>query len=224
MHTLFLPIRTLFFPMRTVFLPAHTVFLRSLTIILSAILLAACSTSPDSSARKDPLKQKVSVTVSGPDMPVTSTTPLSWYADVAGVLAPSGDSNSDAVIASLPDKGAVPAWIQQEIQTQMEAKGFMFAQGPTRYQVVGAMVLGDGEASAKTQAVFRLFPSLEGTSDAEHPKGTLLLGIWDSETKQGVWRSALQTFAEPHAPDDAKRQRLSQLVSEVLSELQPARS
>lgn len=211
---------------------SFTAVIPRLGMLLSVLFVVACTTSttspdPDSSARKDPMAQKVSVTVSGPEMPVTTTTPLSWYADVAAVMAPVGDTKnakSDAVIANLPDKGEVPAWMQHEIQTQMEAKGFLFTEDSTRYQVVGAMVLGEGEASTKAQALFRLFPTLAGTADAEHPKGTLLLGIWDSEEKKGVWRSALQTFADPHAPDAAKRQRLSGLVAEMLSKLEPARS
>lgn len=212
----------------------HTLFTRGLScsrvfkslmlVLIPALLLAGCSNSPDSSARKDPLKQKVSVTVTTPNMPVTSSTPLSWHTEVAGVIAPTGEGSNSAGISVLPDKGSVPAWIQQEIQKQMEAKGFLFAEAPTRYQLVGAMVLGEGEASARAQALFRLFPSLEGSSDAKHPKGTMLLGIWDSEERKGVWRSALQTFAEPQAPDAVKRERLSALVAEMLAKLEPART
>ncbi|MBU3069000.1 hypothetical protein KOI40_04160 [Aestuariicella sp. G3-2] len=214
MHTLF-----------TRGLPCPRVFMSlMLSVLLPALLLAGCSNSPNSSARKDPLKQKVSVTVSSPDMPVTASTPLSWHTEVAGVIAPSGKGANPAGISVLPDNGSVPAWIQQEIQKQLEAKGFLFTQGPTRYQLVGAMVLGEGEASARAQALFRLFPSLEGTSDAKHPKGTMLLGIWDSQERKGVWRSALQTFAEPQAPDALKRERLSGLVAEMLAKLEPARS
>lgn len=197
--------------------------MRWLVILSATFLLAACAIS-NAPARKDPLQQKVSVTVSGASMPVTRTTPLSWYTDVQEVKAPSGAKHSkrDAAIEQLPDNGEVPLWIQSEIQRQMEAKGFLFTGEPTRYQLVGAAVLGEGEASVQVQKVFQLFPALAGTGDAAHPKGTLLLGIWDAQLERGVWRTALQTFADIHAPDAIKRQRLSDLVAEMLARLEPA--
>lgn len=198
--------------------------MQKLWISVLSLCLTACVIS-NAPARKAPLQQKVSVTVQGAELPVTATTPLSWYADVKEVKALRGDIQSvrrDAVIDRLPDDGAVPMWIQTEIQRQMEAKGFLFTASPTRYQLVGAAVLGEGEASTQVQKVFHLFPALAGTGDAAHPKGTLLLGIWDSRLERGVWRTALQTFADIQAPDAVKRQRLSDLVAEMLAKLEPA--
>lgn len=204
-------------------MPVKQKSVRRLLTVSLALLLAACATS-NTPARKDPLQQKVSVTVSGPALPVTRTTPLSWYTEVQEVKAPSGArySKRDAVLEQLPDNGEVPLWIQTEIQRQMEAKGFLFTAAPTRYQLVGAAVLGEGEASVQVQKVFQLFPALAGMGDAAHPKGTLLLGIWDARLERGVWRTALQTFADIHATDAVKRQRLSDLIAEMLVKLEPA--
>ena len=200
----------------------QTLVLRLVMVSLT-LLLAACITS-NTPARKDPLQQKVSVTVSGAALPVTRSTPLSWYTDVQEIKAPSGGkySRRDAAIEKMADNGDVPVWIQTEIQRQMEARGFLFTAAPTRYQVVGAAVLGDGEASVQVQKVFQLFPTLAGVGDAAHPKGTLLLGIWDAQLERGVWRTALQTFADINATDAAKRQRLSDLIAEMLARLEPA--
>lgn len=187
------------------------------------LVLGACATS-NTPARKAPLQQKVSVTVAGADMPVTRSTPLSWYAEVREVKVLTGDrfSRRDAALAELPDNGVLPQWVQTEIQRQMEAKGFHFAPAPTRYQLIGAVVLGEGEASDQLQKVFQLFPALDGSGDVAHPKGTLLLGIWDARLQRGVWRTALQTFANIHAEDEAKHQRLSALIAEMLAKLEPA--
>ena len=183
--------------------------MRILSVVMVVFLLAACVASP---TQRDPLKQKVSVSVSGPDMPVTRETPLSWYSDVISV-------NDDGATRDQP-QGSIPDWMKGEIQQQMEAKGFQFADSHTRYQMVSVMILGDGDISRNTQAMFRLFPTLQGES-RQYPKGTLLLGILDSETSQGVWRSALQTFATPDASDEQKQARLKVLVAETLKSLQP---
>lgn len=183
--------------------------MRIFSVVMVVLSLAACVASP---TQRDPLKQKVSVSVSGPDMPVTRETPLSWYSDVISVT-------DDGAKRSQPE-GSIPDWVKGEIQQQMEAKGFQFTDTGTRYQMVSVMILGDGDISRNTQAMFRLFPALQGTS-RDYPKGTLLLGILDSETSQGVWRSALQTFAMPDAPEEQKRERLKGLLADTLKTLQP---
>lgn len=185
--------------------------MRTLVVLCVAVFLAACVETP---VQQDPSRQKVSVTVTGPDMPVTRSTPLSWYSDVISI----NDTGAT------PEKisGAIPDWVKGEIQAQMEAKGFQFTDQVSRYQVVGVLMVGEGEASLSTQTMFRLFPSLQGP-EQEHPKGTLLLGILDSDTQRGVWRSALQTYTTPDAEEAARRERISGLIAGMLKNLKPSR-
>jgi len=184
--------------------------MRIMATVLVCLSLAACVSSP---TQRDPLKQKVSVSVSGPNMPVTRDTPLSWYSDVISINDTGNNLTSDK---------ATPSWVKGEIQQQMEARGFLFTQDATRYQVVSVLLLGEGDVSQSTQAMFRLFPSLQGTSK-DYPKGTLLLGILDSDTSKGVWRSALQTFATPEASQEVRRERLAAAIADTLKGLQPGR-
>jgi hypothetical protein len=184
--------------------------MRIAVTILLCLSLAACVSSP---AERDPLKQKVSVRVSGPNMPVTRTTPLSWYSDVISINDTGDEIASD---------NRVPSWVKGEIQQQMEARGFLFSAEATRYQVISVLLLGEAEASQSTQAVFRLFPSLSG-SVKDHPKGTLLLGILDSQGRKGVWRSAVQTFTSPEASEQVRRERLTAAVADSLKDLNPGR-
>ncbi len=183
--------------------------MRIMAIGLLMVSLLGCTTTEHV---KDPLKQTVTVTVSGPNMPVTRNTPLSWYSDVISI----NDTNADA-----PLNPAVVQWTKAEVQRQMAAKGFMFADEASRYQVVSVLLLGDGDVSHSTQEVFRVFPSLAG-EDSKHPKGTLMLGIIDMDTREGVWRSALQVFSNPEATDAELQARLRESVANMLKNLQPS--
>lgn len=184
--------------------------MRIVATILLCLSLASCVTSP---SQRDPLKQKVSVSVSGPTMPVTRETPLSWYSDVISI------NDTGNGVAS--DK-AISAWMKGEVQQQMESRGFVFSNATTRYQVVGVLLLGEGEISQSTQQLFKLFPALQGNS-RDYPKGTILLGILDTQVNQAVWRSALQAFATPEASEQEKHERLAAAVTDTLRDLKPGR-
>ncbi|MGH1372409.1 MAG: hypothetical protein ACRBBW_10260 [Cellvibrionaceae bacterium] len=184
--------------------------MRIVATLLLCLSLAACVTSP---TQRDPLKQKVSVSVSGPTMPVTRNTPLSWYSDVISI--------NDTGNAVAPDK-ALASWVKGEVQQQMEARGFVFSDSATRYQVVNVLLLGEGDISQSTQQLFKLFPALQGDS-RDYPKGTILLGILDTRLNKAVWRSALQTFATPDADEQQKHERLSAAVTDTLRDLKPGR-
>ncbi len=183
--------------------------MRIVAIGLLIVSLLGCTTTE---RVKDPLTQTVTVTVSGPNMPVTSNTPLSWYSDVISI----NDTKADTSLSS-----SVVQWTKAEVQRQMAAKGFLFADEPSRYQVVSVLLLGDGEVSHSTQEVFRVFPSLAG-KDHDHPKGTLMLGIIDMDTREGVWRSALQVFSNPEATDAERQARLQESIANMLKNLKPA--
>lgn len=184
--------------------------MRIVATVLLCLSLIACVTSP---TQRDPLKQKVSVSVSGPTMPVTRDTPLSWYSDVISINDTGNGVASDKTIT---------VWMKDEVQRQMESRGFSFSEESTRYQVVNVLLLGEGEISQSTQELFKLFPALQGDS-RDYPKGTILLGILDTRVNKAVWRSALQTFATPEASEQEKHTRLSAAVADTLKGLKPGR-
>ncbi len=184
--------------------------MRIVATILLCVSLVACVTSP---TQRDPLKQKVSVSVSGPTMPVTRDTPLSWYSDVISINDTGNGVASDKDIST---------WVKGEIQKQMESRGFVFSNDETRYQVINVLLLGEGEISQSTQQLFKLFPALQGDSK-DYPKGTILLGILDTQINKAVWRSALQSFATPQATEQEKHARLSAAVTDTLRDLKPGR-
>ncbi len=178
---------------------------------LIGVWMMGCSSSSDSPGDTGALSQSTRVSVMGPEMPVNRHTPLSWYGDPVEIVE----------LEAQPLEGALPVWVKQEIQSQMQAKGFTFTDTQSRYQVVSAIVLGEGDAGVQAKEMFRLFPTLAGSSSSRHPKGTLLLGIWDSEQRKGVWRSAMQAFTHPDAPLAERQQRFSALLDKMLVKLEP---
>lgn len=188
---------------------------RILIWIATVVLLAGCSAS--STMPDNPLSQRVTVTVSpGEALPISSATPLSWYSDVITVSDVKASDNGEAQRESLK------ALLKSSIQENLQAKGFSFAEegSVSRYQLVAVAMLGDRDNAEHVQQLFRLFPSLSGSSD-KYPKGTLLVGILDQQTNRAVWRGATQAFTSSTLTDEERRERLSHSVGGLLKDVKP---
>ncbi len=187
--------------------------LRAASVSILLLLGVTACVSTSTSAPHEPLKQKVTVTVSSPDMPVKSNTPMSWARDLKKF-------SDDELV----DKNReFYNWIGSEVQAQVVSKGFTVVDelASTRYQLVGVVVLSDTDKGQHAEELFKLFPSLTGES-SDNPKGTLLLGILDTQTGQGVWRGAIQVFTNPEATVAESQVRVRELLQGLLKKLKPA--
>lgn len=174
--------------------------------------LLGCIAEP---AKRDPLKQKVTVTLTQPNMPVTGETPLSWYSDVIGVR--------DSEAPRQPTNGLGREFAKMAIADQLQAKGYQLTQESTRYQLISLMVLGDGEVTTYAKSIFKVYPTLVGASK-EYPKGTIALAIVDTKLERAVWRSAVEAFVDPRADAPEKQARIERYVSDLLKHLPDAQS
>jgi hypothetical protein len=185
-------------------------FFKILTIPLILVGCSANDSIPDK-----PLSQRVTVTVSsGEDMPITRTTPLSWYSDVITVV--DAEANGQAASNDFKD------FLKQSIQDNLKSKGFSFTEeGDTsRYQLVVVAMLGDQQAASNVKQLFQLYPSLSGESP-KYPKGTILVGILDQQISRAVWRGATQAFTSTTLTEDERRQRISHTIGGLLKNVKP---
>ncbi|BFM14011.1 hypothetical protein R50073_01940 [Maricurvus nonylphenolicus] len=189
--------------------------MRILAWISVVLFVAGCSTS--GSMPDNPLSQRVTVTVSsGDELPVTSTTPLSWYSDVITV------SDVEAPEGAKAQRDSLKELLKESVQENLQTKGFSFAEegSDSRYQLVVVALLGDKANAENVQQLFQLYPSLSGESD-KYPKGTLLVGILDQETNRAVWRGATQAFTSAELTHEERRQRLNYSVGGLLKDVKP---
>ncbi len=183
-------------------------------LIIPFILVGCSANDP---APDKPLSQRVTVTVSsGEDMPITRSTPLSWYSDVITVA----DTESEGVSSS----DALRRYLKQSIQENLLGKGFSFTEegAASRYQLVVVAMLGDQEAAHNVKQLFQLYPSLSGDSD-KYPKGTILVGILDQQMSRAVWRGATQAFTSSELSDAERRERLNYSIGGLLKNVKPGR-
>jgi len=174
--------------------------------------LLGCIAEP---AKRDPLKQKVTVTLTQPNMPISANTPLSWYSDVISVR--------DSKAPRQPANRLGREFAKVAIADQLQAKGYRVTQKSTRYQLISLMALGDDEATTYAKSVFKVYPALVGVSK-EYPKGTMALAIVDSKLERAVWRSSVEAFVDPSVEASEKQARIRHLVSDLLKHLPDAQS
>ena len=187
-------------------------FFQALFLCGCVVGLTGCVTEI---AQRDPLKQSVVVTLTQPNMPLTAQTPLSWYSDVIRVL--------DSSAPRQPSDGRGGDFAKLAITEQLQAKGYQVIQQATRYQLISLMTLGDDQATANAQRVFRIYPALVGVSK-EYPKGTIALAIVDSKLEQTVWRSAVEAFVDPNAEAAEKQAHIRRYVTDLLKNLPNVKS
>jgi len=187
-------------------------FFQIIVLSFCCIGLLGCITEP---AQRDPLKQSVAVTLTQPNMPVTAHTPLSWYSDVISVL------DTTAPRQPTDDRGS--EFAKNEIADQLQAKGYLLTPEVTRYQLISLMTLGDDQATATANNIFRVYPALVGVSK-EYPKGTMALAIVDSKLGRAVWRSSVEAFVDPKAAASEKQARIRRYVKDLLKHLPNAKS
>ncbi len=182
-----------------------------------AIPLALLGCSANETMPKNPLSQRVTVTVSsGEDMPVTRSTPLSWYSDVITVsdVKTSEEANNQ--------RDTLKIAVKDSVQENLQAKGFSFVEEGTssRYQLVVVAMLGDKTNAEHVQQLFQLYPSLSGDS-AKYPKGTILVGILDQKINRAVWRGATQAFTTAGLSDTERRERINHSIGGLLKDVKP---
>jgi Domain of unknown function (DUF4136) len=186
-----------------------------LTALVIPLVLLGCSAN-DSIPDK-PLSQRVTVTVSsGEDMPITRTTPLSWYSDVITVM--------DTEITEQSTSSSLKTYLKQSVQDNLQGKGFAFVEegASSRYQLVVVAMLGDQEAASNVKQLFQLYPSLSGDS-AKYPKGTILVGILDQQINRAVWRGATQAFTSSDLSEEERLERINHSVGGLLKNVKPGR-
>ncbi len=182
-----------------------------------AIPLALLGCSANEAMPKNPLSQRVTVTVSsGEVMPVTRSTPLSWYSDVITV------SDVETAEDAKAQRDTLKALVKDSIQENLQAKGFSFAEegNASRYQLVVVAMLGDKANAENVQQLFQLYPSLSGDS-SKYPKGTILVGILDQQINRAVWRGATQAFTTATLSDAERRERINHSIGGLLKDVKP---
>ncbi len=172
-------------------------------IILVLQLAVGCSNTND-------LKQRRVVAVSNPQIKITRTTALTWYADF--------EIHSDIPSA---DKASYTALIKQQIENELIDKGFNFQLQETdsQYQVIALAVADKTQISSEYLSLFKLFPELSYDSDLS--QGTLIVAIVDPLERTAAWRGTVQMFLEPKLEKSIRQQRISDSISKLLRNLKP---
>ncbi|MBL4826846.1 MAG: hypothetical protein JKY66_03900, partial [Spongiibacteraceae bacterium] len=182
------------------------------TGILSLWLLASCSLpEPQPELGISELSNVSAVTVRSPGFSIKSGDRLEWRRPLIWVQ---GESLPESV------NTINPRGLMVEIQRQLVNKGYVFVQGGKApdYEIVAAVILGESEKGAALAELARLYPAL-GDSFNSLKKGTLMMGIAQSGSRNLVWRSSVQAFIAENPSLSQQRDRVQVIVSSLLKAL-----
>jgi len=170
------------------------------------------------SNHQNDLKEKRVVAVSNPQIQISRTTELTWYADFEIYT---GSEQTTALQKS--EKSEFTQLIKHKIEQEIINKGFNFSIQPsleeTQYQVVALAVADDNFTSSEYLELFQLFPELSSESDLK--QGTLIVAIVDPVQRKAAWRGSIQLYLEPSLDKNMRKKRISKSVSKLLKSLKP---
>lgn len=184
---------------------------RVLGSILVTLAAGACSGAPSVSH------------VSAPGVDFSSLRSWSWMPD-------------QAATASRPDYEAVSERIRVAVEREMDARGFRLVASDPDFYLGGQLILDDGASYETVNAYWgsgwnygSMAPmylpdadmSASTTREIDYTAGTLVIDVFEAETRELVWRGVAEEHVEPE-DDPADRQRKAdEAVRMVLERFPP---
>lgn len=154
-----------------------------LLILFSLLLgLGACMSRPSTQpVQTDPLAQASAISVTLPGFKTDSGTTLRWYSSPKWV----GDTGQPHLARK----------IQHYLREEFTSKGYLFVpEGEqAHYDVLLVVLQGELAEAPDVMEIFHLYPDLAGNPEG-YSKGTVLVAIAPSGTRDIVWRSAMEVF------------------------------
>ncbi|CAA0120594.1 Uncharacterised protein [BD1-7 clade bacterium] len=188
-----------------------------LLAVFAILTLAACSSQPQQSnqtAQQLLPAALTNYTVIVMDNGVISLEPgmkFAWKDPMAVVGVPESEEQ------------AVSKRMQETIEKEIESHGYGFTDNLSQapYSLVSVAILDEATSDADLDdftLAFGLDPGLP-TPTAQYGKGSLVVGVFDTQFGSLVWRGAVQVFTDHTLPADVKQQRAANAVRALLKEL-----
>jgi hypothetical protein len=104
----------------------------------------------------------------------------------------------------------------QAISQSLQKEGYQLTTGKADFSVSFAIALVDELNDEKISKHFGVTPGLQGSSNSD--KGSFLIAIENSLTKQRIWRGAVQGFVQNNYTDKQRVERAEMVVNMVLKQ------
>ncbi|HVL02247.1 MAG TPA: hypothetical protein VM553_20655 [Dongiaceae bacterium] len=178
-------------------------------LFASALVLSGCDTATAPNDLPRELRQSSVVSTSTPDFAPKPGSTLAWKNELHLNLSPG--------VAADP---AQVAFIQKEVDKQLQEKGYATAAAGTTpaYLVEGVLVMGDELNETQLRDALGFDPGLVG-QDTHYEKGSLLLFLLDPTGLQTKWLGVVQIFAAPDLPQNVREERIKFGVGQLLQTL-----
>jgi len=180
-----------------------TVSLRT-CLVLWLAMVGGCGISPS-----EELASASAISFTEPGFYLAPGAVLSWRSDVVYLFEDP---------AERPE--AFRPFLQQEVQAQLEGRGYRFEPTQATHGIVALAVIGSDYNATEILRQYRLSPSFPASR--RYARGTLLVAIYSLEDEKIRWRGSVQANIDVTEPEQARRDRVRTHVKRLLG-LVPAR-
>lgn len=186
--------------------------LRTAFLMLAALMMSACVTTDDHTQQAAMKIDPSIIAVSTPGAKIIEGASFSWLPKAINLYK---DERLDS--------STIQYLVEKNIKSNLASMGFKFVElnTSTDYTIAYTAAL---ESSLDDTAILRRFGLLPGnmSTPQDNPmyeKGTLLIYVFDNNTGEVIWRSAVQAAVDFSLNEQERKERIEPIIRDMFRSL-----